>query len=222
MTSTVLGAAKAISLVYRVYSSLESALVKHEQAKMEEWLEAIMAAYRNGTSSHEEFEREIDDRINGDIKSRDATLKILKQSYRALLDSVDDRILPSLAKLTAMYLEKIGADTIHIVAPVDYFFRRTCRLLMDLSYQDYQFLQRLIIESNQIVSEEVGFSKEDRFEIQQINGKIGILRPEKRITSYSEDNFCWLTNSIDSWQLLFAALKELKFCLLYTSPSPRD
>lgn len=119
-------------------------LTEYQDEKGREYFNAILENYRNGSCSAEDFEQIIEEKLQSSIESRDAFIKLLTFSYRSLLDSVDDRVLPALARLTAGYMEKLTAGNIpHVTGAVDPFFRGMCRTLSDLTGDQYFELQKL-------------------------------------------------------------------------------
>lgn len=139
----------------KLYQTITNGLENYHKLKASELISEVLKNYRDGAIENDqallaEFEKLLD----RDLQEREQLLKIFSFSYRTLLDAVDERILPSLAKLTAKYLEKIDPkfskpltpSDLHITRGVDGFFRGTCRTLTDLTYEEYQCLVGMIRE----------------------------------------------------------------------------
>lgn len=137
---TVIATAKT---VVSIGQYLNQKLIQYREDKNRDFFNELLRSYRDGACSPEEFEETIDAQISS-MKSRDSFMRILSFSYKTLLDSVDDRVIPALARLTAEYMEKVSNhDDSHFKAPVDAFFRGSCRLLSDITGDEFIELQKL-------------------------------------------------------------------------------
>lgn len=135
---------KTAKSVYSTATFLNAQLEKYKDEKTQEFFNAIIKNFRDGALSMEEFEDMLNRCLNSSLEKRDRLLKLLLFSYRSLLDSVDDRVLPALARLTALYLEKLSDENLlHAQVAVDSFYRGSCRLLSDLSGDEFEELKLL-------------------------------------------------------------------------------
>ena len=124
------------------------------------------------------------DRINDD-----ACKEAVFEAFRALRDAIDDAVVPAIAKLTAVYTtEKLRPDS---------FFRGLCRVLVDLSNEDFlrlRLLLRLALSSAHDESRgpiEIGERPGDQKVSIWLQDQQTILSAERRINGSSR--FCAIT-----------------------------
>ena len=113
-----------------------------------DWWEKIIQQYQ--IHAHSESEQDVEQRLHN-LGERDSSLRVLSQSTKYLLESIDDSVLPPLAMLTAEYLATDKNP--------DRFFRGMCRSLSDMDFTDLQGLRTLlssIFTGSKELGEEVG------------------------------------------------------------------
>lgn len=119
--------------IAKIARTLREQYIQHLAAKEEEFWQKIVSMYQAREPGV--TEAEIEHRLHK-LDKRENFLKAIMQSYRSLMESLDDSILPPLATITAEYLA-LGR------AP-DGFYRGTCRLLADLSFEEFESLKQII------------------------------------------------------------------------------
>lgn len=110
--------------------------------KEKEWWEAVGRFYQGRSIG--ETREDIETRLHN-LDSRERALKVILQSYRSLMDSIDDSVLPALAAITANYLSKDKQP--------DFFFRGICRMLGDMSHGEYVTLKEIVSDALQRIEQ---------------------------------------------------------------------
>lgn len=112
--------------------SIATGFSEYKAKKEKEWWESVVSNFQGRSVG--ETEAEVERRLH-DLATRENALKAMSLSWRYLLESVDDSVLPALAAITAEYL---ALDKLP-----DAFYRDVCRTLSDLSYLEFMDLKQL-------------------------------------------------------------------------------
>lgn len=112
--------------------SIATGFKSYKEKKENEWWESVVRNFQ--AQSIAMSQEEVEHRLH-DLATRENALKAMSLSWRYLLESVDDSVLPALASITAEYL---AFDKLP-----DAFYRGVCRTLSDLSHKEFMDLKQL-------------------------------------------------------------------------------
>ena len=131
----ILKVASTGSSVARMVLSIATGFKNYKEKKETEWWESVVRNFQ--AQSNKLSQEEVESRLH-DLAARENALKAMSLSWRYLLESVDDSVLPALACITAEYLASEQLP--------DAFYRGVCRTLSDLSHKEFVDLQQLCTE----------------------------------------------------------------------------
>lgn len=214
-------AKSGLDIIIKSWSALQTYYRARSEQKLLELLNETMRQARTGEINRDEFVAHYDTLLNGNMEAREQFLKVVTQATHTLLESIDDRILPALGRLTAEYLEKINKaffdplekSNHHLMKGVDPYFRGMCRLLKDLMYEEYEALRTMIKEMVNISTK----PDYEGYEILQLNltrpiaakhadHEVGMLNP-KETEKHGTRRYDWLTLDEHTATRVFSLLK---------------
>lgn len=210
-----------IGVVVSTWQALGKCYRARNEQKLLELVSEMMRQVREGETSFDEFVTHHDKLLNGSIEAREQFLKVITQASHTLLESIDDRILPALGKLTAEYIERINKaffdplekSNHHLMKGVDPYFRGMCRLLKDLMYEEYEALRTMVREMVTI-SSSPDYASSDTLQLnltrpiaaEHADHEVGMVNPvESRKLNIR--HYDWLTINESTAYRLFSLLK---------------
>lgn len=205
--------AKKAHSLFKFADELYQIILDRKYEVSRKLITAVMNDLRKGVLTPEEVQAEFQELFARPFEERSQIIKILSLSYKTLLECVDERILLVLSRLTSMYLEKITMhrrkeikDTdIHLAVAIDGFFRSTCRLLMDLSYDEYCALRSLVCSTNEYLMNS-DYEECEMLKIMRYDEKL-ILVNHARGQSMHEFQFDKLEGDLTHSLRIFSLLK---------------
>lgn len=210
---TVMPVANGILSIAKAVKFVDQTVRDYQFEASQKLVTEVMSNFRNGTMNEKEQEEEFQKLFELPLERRTEVIKIWNLSYKTLLESVDEQMLIALGRLTSVYLEKMTLkrgqevkDTdVHLATALDGFFRSACRLLMDLTFDEYCSLKFLISSINRRIMNP-DYDEYEMLKVMALNEEL-VLVNYSRSKNENKDSFDQLEGDLACALRVFSLLK---------------